>query len=58
MVAEGLAWAYRQYLEGSYASEYLRLEEQARRRRMGLWQQPNPQPPWEFRQSGQRVRRR
>jgi endonuclease YncB( thermonuclease family) len=58
MVAEGLAWAYRQYLEGSYASDYLRLEEQARRRRMGLWQQSNPQPPWEFRQSGHRSRRR
>lgn len=58
MVAEGLAWAYRQYLEGSYASEYLRLEDQARRRRMGLWQQANPQPPWEFRRVGQPVRRR
>lgn len=58
MVAEGLAWAYRQYLEGSYASEYLRLEEQARRRRMGLWQQSNPLPPWEFRRAGQPLRRR
>lgn len=58
MVAEGLAWAYRHYLEGSYASEYLRLEELARRRRLGLWQQSNPQPPWEFRQAGQRPRRR
>lgn len=58
MVAEGMAWAYRQYLQGSYASEYLRLEENARRRRLGLWRQSNPQPPWEFRQAGQRVRRR
>lgn len=58
MVAEGLAWAYRQYLQGSYASEYLRLEEQARRRHSGLWQQPNPQPPWDFRRGGQLGRRR
>lgn len=58
MVAEGLAWAYRQYLQGSYASEYLRLEEHARRRHRGLWQQPNPQPPWEFRRGSQGGRRR
>lgn len=59
MMAEGLAWAYRQYLQGSYASEYLQLEERARRRRMGLWQQPNPQAPWEFRRtSGGRSSRR
>lgn len=58
MVAEGLAWAYRQYLQGSYASEYLRLEERARRRHSGLWQQPNPQPPWEFRRGSQGKRRR
>jgi endonuclease YncB( thermonuclease family) len=49
MVKEGMAWAYRQYLEGSYASEYVALEEQARRHRIGLWRQGNPQPPWEFR---------
>lgn len=58
MVAEGLAWAYRQYLQGSYASEYLHLEETARRRRLGLWQQSNPQPPWEFRHSGSGKKRR
>ncbi|MGB4599664.1 MAG: thermonuclease family protein [Trichlorobacter sp.] len=58
MVAEGLAWAYRQYLQGSYASEYLWLEEQARRRHSGLWRQPNPQPPWEFRRGSQGRRRR
>lgn len=49
MIEEGLAWAYRQYLEGDYASEYIALEEKARRHRVGLWRQPNPQPPWEFR---------
>jgi len=58
MVAEGLAWAYRHHLEGDYASEYLRLEDRARRRRLGLWRQPDPQPPWEFRRSSQGGRRR
>ncbi len=49
MVAEGWAWAYRDYLDSPYASEFIRLEEQAREQRLGLWQQANPEPPWEFR---------
>jgi endonuclease YncB( thermonuclease family) len=51
MVAEGWAWAYRQYLDTPYASEFIGLEEQARAKKLGLWQQNNPQPPWEFRKS-------
>lgn len=49
MVSEGLAWAYRQYLDGAYASEYIGGENQARRKRVGLWRDSNPQPPWDFR---------
>src|SRR6266571_4493592 len=49
MVAEGMAWAYRRYLQGAYASEYIGAESLARSRRAGLWREPNPQPPWEFR---------
>lgn len=49
MVAEGMAWAYRQYLHGAYASEYIGAEEGARARHKGLWRDANPLPPWEFR---------
>jgi endonuclease YncB( thermonuclease family) len=49
MVKEGWAWAYREYLDRPYASEYLDAEREARNKRTSLWQQPNPQPPWEFR---------
>jgi endonuclease YncB( thermonuclease family) len=49
MVADGWAWAYTQYLDRPHASEYLQAEEQARKAKKGLWQQNNPQPPWEFR---------
>lgn len=60
MVAEGMAWAYRQYLHGSYESEYIGAENLARSRRAGLWREPNPQPPWEFRNghTGKRSQRR
>ncbi|MEI6704962.1 MAG: thermonuclease family protein [Deltaproteobacteria bacterium] len=51
MVAEGFAWAYRQYLQGSYASEYIGAEDRARSRHAGLWRDANPTPPWDFRQS-------
>jgi endonuclease YncB( thermonuclease family) len=49
IVAEGWVWAYRQFLDRPHASEYIVAEESARKKRLGLWQQSNPQPPWEFR---------
>lgn len=49
MVADGMAWAYRQYLNGPYASQYIDSEERARARHKGIWRDHNPQPPWEFR---------
>lgn len=49
MVKEGWAWAYREYLQRPYASEYLDAEKEARAKKLGLWKQANPQPPWEFR---------
>ncbi len=49
LVRSGWAWAYRRYLSAPYASEYLDAERQARAKRLGLWKQPNPMPPWEFR---------
>lgn len=57
MVAEGWAWAYRQYLDSPYESEYIGAEEQARKQRLGLWQQSNPQPPWEFRKQLKKGRK-
>jgi len=60
MVSEGMAWAYRRYLSGPYASEYIDAEEKARARHKGLWRDFNPLPPWEFRhalEGGKRHRR-
>lgn len=49
MVAEGWAWAYRDYLNTPYASGFIGVEAKARTRRSGLWKQNNPQPPWDYR---------
>ncbi|MDP3048488.1 MAG: thermonuclease family protein [Thermodesulfovibrionales bacterium] len=51
MVKLGYAWAYKQYLKRPYASEYIDAENEARNKKLGLWKQANPQPPWEFRKS-------
>lgn len=53
MVSDGLAWAYVRY-----SHDYLALEREARRDRVGVWQTEQvlgfrsvvgPQPPWEYR---------
>lgn len=46
LVENGFAWWYRQYSRDSSLGE---LEEKARAERRGLWQDPNPMPPWEWR---------
>lgn len=50
----GLAWWYRKYAReqtpedrGRYESEEL----EARARRVGLWRDPAPEPPWDFRRA-------
>ena len=60
MVAEGMAWAYRQYLHVPYATAYIDAEELAHARRKGLWRESNPLPPWEFRHAleGGKLHRR
>jgi endonuclease YncB( thermonuclease family) len=49
MVATGMAWHYAQY---SKDTSLATIQGQAQAQRVGLWSQPNPVPPWEFRASG------
>ena len=46
LVANGLAWHYTKYSDDSTLA---RLERAARLKKNGLWSQPDPEPPWEFR---------
>ena len=46
LVAQGFAWVYRRYSDDA---ELLRLEVEAKQKRLGLWANPNPIPPWEWR---------
>ena len=47
LIGRGLAWHYRQYAPN--ATEYARLQRQARNAARGLWSQANPVPPWMWR---------
>jgi endonuclease YncB( thermonuclease family) len=50
MVEDGQAFAYRRYLDGCDAGEYLDAEVRASRRRYGVWQVPGGiTRPWNFR---------
>jgi micrococcal nuclease len=50
IVGSGYAWQYKRY---SKDTEYADLELGARVQRLGLWQEKNPIPPWQWRR-GQR----
>ena len=53
LVRAGLAWWYRQY---SNDEDLAKLEAAAREARRGLWADPHPVPPWEFRKATKGVR--
>ena len=46
LLSAGLAWHYKQY---SRDPELAKLEFKARSARIGLWSEPDPIPPWEYR---------
>jgi endonuclease YncB( thermonuclease family) len=48
-IKSGSAWAYTEFLDRPYASEFYEAEKEARKKRLGLWKQLNPLPPWEWR---------
>ncbi len=51
MVATGMAWHYAAYSKDSSLGT---LQSQAQAQRLGLWSQPNPTPPWEYRKNGKK----
>ena len=46
MVANGYAWAYRKF-----SKKYTPQESKAKSQRIGLWQDKEPTPPWEWRKN-------
>lgn len=54
MVAAGMAWHFKKYSKSSYLNA---LELQARKQRVGLWADANPQAPWDYRKQKRGNRR-
>lgn len=48
LVKNGYAWHYKQF---SKDPNLERFEKEARQKKLGLWSDPNPIPPWEFRKN-------
>lgn len=52
LVRAGLAWHYRAYAREQAVQDrlgYARAEQEAREERRGLWSDPEPQAPWDYR---------
>lgn len=55
LLRAGLAWHYKAYADAQNPRErwrYAATELEARMRGSGLWGEPRPVPPWDFRKSG------
>ena len=45
-IKDGYAWVYRKYCK---RADYYKAEESARKKKLGLWYDKYPMPPWEYR---------
>jgi endonuclease YncB( thermonuclease family) len=52
IIKDGFAWVYQRYCDTPICQDWMKLEEQARNSKIGLWSHPNPIPPWDFRRGG------
>lgn len=55
MITAGLAWHYKKYQTEQSASDrrlYSRAEDDARAGQLGLWREPEPIAPWDWRKGG------
>lgn len=60
LVTQGMAWWYRAYAHEQTPEargQYAFAEDEARARRVGLWADPHPTPPWEWRRMGREKRK-
>ena len=49
LIKNGYAWVYRKYCKEAFCKDWLNLEIAAKYRKIGLWSEPHPIPPWEYR---------
>lgn len=55
MLTVGLAWHYKKYQNEQHPEDrgrYAFAEDEAKAKRAGLWSEPDPTPPWDWRRQG------
>ena len=55
-VRRGMAWVYRRY--AGQGSSLYKAEALARARQLGLWSEPRPMPPWDWREARKDTQRK
>ena len=51
LLKNGYAWLYTKYCDQSFCGQWKELEKQAASKRIGLWTDKDPMPPWEWRKN-------
>lgn len=51
MLKRGHAWVYSQYCRASFCRQWSKAEQAARSDMLGLWSDPAPIPPWQWRKA-------
>ena len=51
LIKAGYAWQYRKYCKESFCNDWIRLENQARNSKLGLWADKHPEAPWDYRKA-------
>ncbi len=54
LVEYGYAWVHPGYCDKFFCSEWARIEAAARKAKKGLWKDPQPIPPWDYRYAKRR----
>jgi endonuclease YncB( thermonuclease family) len=57
-IEAGMAWHFKRYRSDQHdqdAARYAKAERLARSESLGLWRDPSPQPPWDFRTRARRT---
>jgi hypothetical protein len=49
IIRAGYAWQYRKYCKESFCDDWLKTEGRAQNAKIGLWGDPDPVPPWDWR---------
>jgi len=49
LIKAGYAWVYQRYCKEAFCKDWLSLESAARENKIGLWSDPDPIAPWDFR---------